>query len=429
MKLLAPVSEPVSDELWNLYLEYNNPTEVPASYHRWCLMSAVATMLNRQVLFSLGHFTVFPNMYVMLIGSPGTRKSSAIKIAKKLLQNAGYDKFSAEKTTKEKFLLDLIGGTDSEGNPESIENILDRNIFGDDYTASDISEMYIAADEFNDFIGNGNIEFISLLGSFWDYSGVYSNRIKNGKSVKIPNPTINILGGNTPAGFSLAFPADILGQGFFSRLLLIYGEPTGKRITFPPPPSVSLTAELTEYLVRIKTDVIGMTTVHPTARALLDKIYKGWTALDDTRFESYSNRRFTHLLKLILIVTAMRLSTVILEADVIYANTILTHSEHLMPKALGEFGRGKNSALVHRVLQVLDATLVPMTLNQLLAKVSTDLTNIKELQEIVTIQAAAGRIQSVRGGTLLPIRRVMKEVDSDTVDFSLLTEEERSYTL
>ena len=154
---------------------------------------------------------------------------SAIKISKKLLQIAGYDKFSAEKTTKEKFLLDLLGGTDDEGNPASVDDILDRNIFGDSHDESSISEIYFMI-RFNDFIGNGNIEFISLLGSFWDYAGVYTNRIKNGKSVKIPNPTINILGGNTPSGFSLAFPADILGQGFFSRLLLIYGEPTGKRI-------------------------------------------------------------------------------------------------------------------------------------------------------------------------------------------------------
>ena len=73
MKPSLPITAQPEDELWNMYLEYNNPTEVPASYHRCGAMSPkFATMLNRQMLFSLGHFTVFPNMYLMLIGSPGT---------------------------------------------------------------------------------------------------------------------------------------------------------------------------------------------------------------------------------------------------------------------------------------------------------------------------------------------------------------------
>ena len=46
-----------------------------------------------------------------------------------------------------------------------------------------------------------------------------------------------------------------------------------------------------------------------------------------------------------------------------------------MPKALGEFGRSKNSALVHRVLQVIDNTSVPLSAQTILAKVSNDVSN------------------------------------------------------
>ena len=50
----------------------------------------------------------------MLIGHPGARKSAAIKAARKIISGAGYSTYSAEKTSKEKFLLDLEGAEDGE---------------------------------------------------------------------------------------------------------------------------------------------------------------------------------------------------------------------------------------------------------------------------------------------------------------------------
>jgi len=223
-------------------------------------------------------------VYSMLIGSPGTRKSTAIKLMRKVLSEAGYTSIAADKSTKEKFLLDLAGEGD-EGSLPSPEKLLDQNLFGGEDVQQD-SEMFIMADEFNDFFGNGNIEFISLLGTLWDYSGVYRNRIKNGKSVSIKNPTVSILGGNTPTGFSLAFPTEILGQGFFSRILLIYGEPNGKRIPFPRPPASSDTEAIVRHLQHIKLSAFGAAKLDAPAERLLERIYSYPSTVDDIRFES-----------------------------------------------------------------------------------------------------------------------------------------------
>ena len=103
-------------------------------------------------------------------------------------------------------------------------------------------------------------------------------------------------------------------------------------------------------------------TIEPTARKLLEKIYTAWGGIDDVRFDTYSNRRFTHLLKLLLPVVAARLGNRVTERDVVYANTILTHTEHLMPKALGEFGKAKHSEVAHKVIQILEGAGVPLTI-------------------------------------------------------------------
>lgn len=410
-----------NDNFITNYLQYVGETECPTIYHRWCALSMLGAYLGRQYSFKFGHSALNTNLYTMLIGTPGARKSTAIKIAKKIIKAAGYEAISADRSTKEKFLLDLAG--EETTNPN---DILESNIWGEG-GEDDYKEMFIACDEFNDFIGNGNIEFISLLGNMWDFEGNYENRIKNGKSVNINNPTISILGGNTPVNFARAFPSEILGQGFFSRLLLIHGEPTGKRITFPSVADISSTADIVTQLTRIKQVSIGCIEATETARYLIDKIYKTWKSIDDIRFESYSNRRLTHLLKLCLITSAARFGTNISEKDVISANTMLTHTESFMPKALGEFGKAKNSDISHKLMQILYSSDKPITIKELWALVHTDMDKINDLSDLMRNLSAAGKIQSYNQG-FLPIRKVAVEVESDTIDWTLLTTEEREMT-
>jgi hypothetical protein len=404
------------NDFFSAYLEYSSDTEVPKFFHRWSAIAGLGAYLGRGFYLSHGHFELYSNIYCMLIGVPGTRKSTAIKQMKSLLQKAGYTTIAADKTTKEKFLLDLAGEEDAVKDIDSI------NIFGDNFS-TEAREILIAADEFNDFIGLGNLEFISLLGSLWDYSGVYKNRIKTGKSVSVCNPTVSILGGNTHTGFSQAFPLEAMGQGFFSRLLLIHSEPSGRKITFPSPPEPAGTAVLIEILQRIKSICIGPAIMNPTAMKLLDKIYKNWVDLDDPRFASYSNRRFTHLLKLCLIFAASRCSREIGEYDVVYANTVLSHTEHLMPKALGEFGKAKHSDVVHKIMQLLESAHEPQNIKDIWKHVIQDLEKLTDLADILRNLAMAEKIQTVQGG-FLPKKKVLIEVTDDILNYSLLTAEE-----
>lgn len=382
----------------------------------------LAAYLGRQCSFKLGHFTVNPNQYIMLIGTPGARKSTAIKIAKRVITAAGYDKISADKSSKEKFMLDLAG-EELDGPGEGSKDMLDANLWGNE-DSKEPAEMYIACDEFNDFIGNGNFEFISLLGTMWDFEGQFKNRIKNGKSISVLDPTINILGGNTPVSFARAFPPEVLGQGFFSRLLLIYGEPSGRRITFPTPPSIEATAEIVRKLSRIKAEVYGNMQLSKGAEKLLDAIYQDSVAIPDPRFEHYSTRRFTHLLKLCIVLSAAQYTTEITESTVVNANTLLTHTESLMPKALGEFGKAKNSDITHKVMQLLDSTPRPLSIKDLWEFVHNDVNTLTELSEILKNLSVAGKIQSTGVGFLSKKKIVVQE-NSDRLDYSYLTTEEK----
>lgn len=413
-----------NDDLFSLYFQYIAGGEAPTIYHRWSLIAATGAFLGRQFWLPMGDSRVFPNQYVMLIGNPGTRKSTAIKRVAKVLRQAGYKTFSAEKTTKEKFLLDLEGHEDAAGlqgtgrdgskpNGERAADILATLDLADDSPSHDgvPREVFITADEFNEFAGTGNLDFLSMLGALWDWDdegSAYSQRFKNSKSISIYQPTLSILGGNTHAGFQLAFPEAAIGQGFLSRLILVYSEPSGRKVTFPVAPDERIAVALMEKFHAIKQNVKGPAQRTNGASQALDTIYRTWQDLDDSRFKAYSTRRFTHLLKLCLVVTAMRGSVRIDQPDVLLANTILSYTENSMPKALGEYGRSRNSTAAHNLMTALYEARAPMNIEELYKVVQRDLDKRDQILDLIRNLQEAGKVVWVKdAGGFIARQKVM----------------------
>lgn len=416
-------------KLFDTYFSYAEKTEPPMIFHRWSLMSCLGAYLGRQYRLPFGDFNIFPNQYVMLIGDPGTRKSTAIKLAKKIIANAGYDKFSAERTSKEKFLLDLEGVEDDEGAVANA-NAAMRNLFGDEFVGGDPREVFITADEFNEFVGSSNLEFLSLLGSLWDWDSPdapFKQRLKTSRSVNIYQPTISILAGNTHAGFTEAFPPQAIGQGFLSRLILVYGESSGKKIAFPERPPEALKQSMVDTFTEIRLRVSGDAKISDKARGMLQTIYHSFEGLEDARFKHYSTRRYTHLLKLCLLCSAANLRTEIMAEDVLFANTLLTFTEHKMPNAMGEFGKAKHADVAARIISVLSEARGPLDIPQLWRQVQSDLDRPEDLNKLMQGLLQGGKVQyvsrtranSVQG--YLIVRKMLSN-KSVYVDYSLLKE-------
>jgi hypothetical protein len=157
------------------------------------------------------------------------------------------------------------------------------------------------------------------------------------------------------------------------------------------------------------------------ARHALDMIYRSWKELDDQRFKHYSTRRFTHLLKLVIICAAARISRVVELTDVLLANTLLSFTENQMPKALGEFGKSRNAEAANKLMAALYETKKPMTLNDLWKVVSNDLDKLGDLSILLQNLQNADKIQIVRNEGFLPKQ---KPLDRKLLylDFNLLEE-------
>lgn len=414
----------MQEDFFDLYFRYIGKTECPRIFHRWTAISCIAALLGRRVYLPFGHFDIYPTVYVMLMGAPGTRKSTAIKMGQKLINQIGYDHFSADRTSKEALWLDMQ--LEQEKNVEAYLGDTDL----EELEINIPTELYIVADEFNDFMGVRNEEFQTALTKMWDSPNEYKTRAKNSANASIFKPTINILGGNTPGGLTKGFGVEAINGGFFSRILFIHAEPTGIKIPFPESPAGDIKLQVLSYIRKIH-ELEGTITLDTASRNLLADIYHRCPGIPDRRFNYYQTRRHTNLLKLCVIMAASHNRLSLTTDDIIKANTILHVTELQMPQAFGEFGLAKNAEVTNTVMDIIrEATKKgrPIGAHDIWQQVYQDLQDQKDLTQILSSLIKADKIQQMRRGVApgFLIKQRYKVVwDNGLIDYDILTEEEK----
>jgi len=104
-----------SDDFLRDFVRLSEKTEIPVFFMLWCGISGVAATLGRKVWLDMGHYAVYPNLYVVLVaGSGRCRKSTAISQILNLMQEVvPKPNILAAKTTPEG-LIDALSGRDCE---------------------------------------------------------------------------------------------------------------------------------------------------------------------------------------------------------------------------------------------------------------------------------------------------------------------------
>ena len=381
----------------------------------WAGLSCIAAQLARNVYIPFGNGKIYPNLYVMFVGDPGKRKSTAIKDLKKRIKAAGYQNICGDKVTMQKYLLDLAGV--GEGSIEG-SNITEFNL-GITLGTNDYVESYINQDEFSDFIGINNYPFISLLGNFWDIDEPYVYRTKNGQSIEIPSPIVNILGATTPSQFNTIFPPAISEQGFLSRLIIVNIPESKRKIARPLPSDASVVEKVVDGLKAVR-KLSGELVMSDAVWAKLEEIYLSWQPVEDTRFAHYSTRRHTQLLKLCILSTCSRYTIEMSVDDVVFANTLLSFTEHFMPQALGQFGKNKDGDVNSKVISYLRSSFpTAKSLQDIIIPISTE-TDVLSLQKILTNLVVAEKVVATSNGKYLPKLPSYKDIKTSHVDWNML---------
>lgn len=385
------------------YLGVMADTESPALMHAWGLISAASACLTRRKWFPLGPLKVYPNQFIMLVGPPGTRKSAAISFAKSLVENIDGMRFGPNNTAgRSQGLVSAMLGVKSRVNDEaeaafadalsSAGGALNFGIDGlDEHSnhALNRSALYCAESELVGFLGRQCDEFITFLGDMWDCPEKHETSLKR-ETTLVHFPCINILGGITPMHITTYLPAQAIGQGFSSRVIMVYQD-EGKKIAWPEPIDADSMKQLQRVMSWIYNLSEGPFEYEPAVKVKVKELYSYKLPIEDIRFLHYAQRRQSHMLKVAMALAVLRMSEVVSADDVQDAHDLLVLTESFMTSALGEYGMTPAALAKARVGEVLRANSEPMTALRITLACGSDVKQV-EVQRAIFEMAQSGQI-------------------------------------
>lgn len=219
------------------YLEFTKPQQSPTIFHTWVALSLMSSIMRRRCWIDRGGFyTLFPNLYTILVSESGVgMKSTAFKIGINLLKKALPDLTIMRGKLTTGYLIDWMSQS------------LAKNPIG-------AAELTIFASEFKVF-AKGVYADSSLIEDLTDLydCGPFEYRTKNQGIFVIEKPCINLHACSTPDWLTTGSASDFIGGGFSSRILPVALLTDEKQIANPKkaPMSDDLEKRLMADLVQI----------------------------------------------------------------------------------------------------------------------------------------------------------------------------------
>lgn len=327
------------------YLKYSAKSEPPQSYHIWTCLSVIGAALQRKVYLKWGFKTLYPNIYVVLIGPSGCRKGTAMNIGKDLLQDINGIIMASESTTREALIRDMKDGITTFTDPT--DGMLKFH-----------SSITVFSEELSVFLGQQNIKFLADLTDWFDASDQWTYRTKGSGTDKLVGVCVNILGATAPDWLRSILPQEAFGGGFTSRVIFVV-EDGKKQVVADPriPMEVQMMRPALVHDLEIINSMAGEMSFSEEAMSIYAPWYEAQSrnpVIKDPHFAGYCERRAIHALKLSMIVSASRSSERLITGDDFKrALALLEAVEPKMPRAFLGLGRAKYSEMTAQIFEYM----------------------------------------------------------------------------
>ena len=339
------------------YMDYTKNSEPADSFRKWVAISVIGACLQRKCMLQW-EGTMYPNLYVVLVGPSGSRKGTAMRPGREILESMMGINLSPEAVTREQLIRRLRKAGDttiSEG----------ATIIGH-------ASLTVFSEELTVFLGYNNNQLMADLCDWYDCKNRWRYETKNQGVDDIMNVWVSLIGATTPRLLETTMPQDAIGGGLTSRIIFIYQESRGRVI-----PTPFMTAHEVELEARLVHDLEAIKMLHgefiPT-----DSFLKSWIdwytvqhedpPFADPRLEGYLTRRGTHVLKLSMVMNASRCGDMKLtKEDFDRALYELSLVEKNMPYVFRGIGKSDMVDVTNRVMATI-ARYGEITFSALLGK-------------------------------------------------------------
>lgn len=341
----------------------------------------MAGALQRKTYLQWGFETIFPNMYVVLVGPAGkTRKGVALGIAKDMLASVPGISIAPESSSGREALVLAM--------KRSLLNFEDPS----DGKVKFHCSLTAISEEFSVFLGQQDIKFLANLTDWYDSKAEWEyESIGRGRDT-LQGLCFNLFAATAPEWIPSIFPQEAIGGGFTSRVIFVVEERKGKTVPkhLLTQDELNLQASLQRDLERIS-QLKGQYLFTPEGELAYTSWYreqdsllaKGQQAVEDHRFAAYCERRATHLRKLMILMSASRGDSLELSAlDFHRALRVLKDAELRMHMTFGGLGKARHGDATDKVMKYIQAIGIT-TRSALLAKFFRDVDShtLKEIED------------------------------------------------
>lgn len=226
------------------YQIYSSGNEAPEEFHQWGAYAALSACCGPYLWTDMGGVgNIQPNLFILYVGPPGIKKSTAKDFARNLIREVATKEhpipMAPSSTSKEAFV-------DFMANPKSPCQMV--------YKWKDKPRTYtkcsIFANEFVNLVqvGGDPLAWIQVLTDIYDPQPNYDVSTISRGAKEIPYPYLTLLGCMTPELTRSLINENALSGGFSRRVLYIYGNKNGPPV--PRPITTPEQVEAKKYLIQ-----------------------------------------------------------------------------------------------------------------------------------------------------------------------------------
>lgn len=283
-------------------------TDAPANFITWAGLSFIGAALKNHVFFEISTYTLYPNMFVVLVAPPGIGKGTAMNIITGMNNENKLNKIVntlSDRITAEKIIETIADGWSAA--PHMAPG-------GQMIIPSKEHSCLLFAEELRTLLGASEW-MLTFLEQAWSQT-TFDYQTKNKGSVFIDNMCCSLLAASVPDFLRNVNreASMVITGGFSSRCLFVYAETPSQDNTWLEPlkKNKKSTALWDNLILDLKeiTKLRGEFTADTAARIHLDLFLKRMrvsvTSEESEAIANFKARLKAHALKLAMIFSASR---------------------------------------------------------------------------------------------------------------------------
>jgi energy-coupling factor transporter ATP-binding protein EcfA2 len=331
-------------------------TDIPDTFIIWSALSLVGAALKNNVYFQIGTYTLYPNMFIVLVGPPGVGKGASMSILEQMIIDTKPNQVVntlSDRITAERIIERISDGWSTAPQLKNMQLVLGKNDHNCLLFSSEIRVLLGASDWMLEFLEEA-----------WSKT-TYEYQTKNKGNVAIDNMCCSLLAASVP-DFLRNVNREahmVITGGFSSRCLFIYAENPSKDLPFPEPlkknaKSKALYDNLVLDLQEIGT-LRGEFVIDTGARLRFEaflRLNRAASSKDDSEaVANFRARIKAHVLKLAMIFSVSRDNTLrISEMDMVNAIAEVQKILVSLTKLFRGAGEGMDAAVTARVQDFIE---------------------------------------------------------------------------